>query len=78
MRYLLVQYATNDIIGDAYTDVLPTLQSSVMSERNLVEKLWKKAFRCRDVFSDNRLKSLFADGLLPPTRPQVPPPGTTV
>ena len=42
-----------------------------MSETEYGDRLWRKALRCGNVFSDSRLKSLFAEGLLPAIRTQV-------
>ena len=65
VNYLLRTYATNEVMAEAYADVTNFLQSSGMSETEYGDRLWRKALRCGNVFSDSWLKSLFAEGLLP-------------
>lgn len=43
-----------------------------MTETEFASQQWTKALRCGSVFSDSRLKALYAEGLLPNTRGQVP------
>ena len=70
-NYLLRTYATNEVITEAYAEVTNFLQSSGMSETEYGDPFWRKALCCENVFSDNRLKSLFAEGLLPAIRTEV-------
>ena len=71
VNYLLRTYATNEVIAEAYAEVTNFLQSSRMSETEYGDRLWEKALRCGNVFSDSRLKLLFAEGLLPAIRTQM-------
>ena len=71
VNYLLRTYATDEIIAEAYSEVTNYIQSTGMSEMEYGDRLWRKALRCGNVFSDDRLKSLYAEGLLPAIRVQV-------
>ena len=71
VNYLFRTYATNEVIAEAYAEVKNFIQSLRKSETEYGDRLWRKALCCGNVFSDSRLKSLFAEGLLPPIRTQV-------
>lgn len=70
VNFLLQKYATDEVIAEAYNDVVNFRQSSATTKKTYSRMLWDKALRCGTVFSDRRLKSLSIDGLLPGTRAQ--------
>ena len=71
VNYVLRTYVTNEVIAEAYAEDTNWIQSSGMSEAECGDSRWRKALRCGNVFSDSRLKSLFAEGPLPAIRTQV-------
>ena len=71
VNFLLQTYATDDVIAEAVTDVENLKQSTAMTEQEYSDELWKRALRCGTVFSGDRLKGYFVEGLLPALRGQV-------
>ena len=63
VNFLLTTYVTNEVISEEYNRVMQFRQSTGQGEQDFADKLWQKAQRCGTVFSDRRLKSLFADNL---------------
>ena len=68
---LLENYATDEVIAEAYTDVTNFRQGSAVHETAFGQSLWDKTARCGTVFSDRRRKQLFAKGLMDIIRSQV-------
>lgn len=68
---LLGTYAKDDVIMYARQDVMFYRQSSNMSEKDSADTLWREAWRCGSMFSENRLKQHFIALLLPATRTHV-------
>ena len=71
VNVLLRTYANDEVISETVSDVTSFRQSSSMTEEVYSNHLWDKAIRCGTEFSDQRLKSLFVEGLLPATCAQV-------
>ena len=71
VNFMLETYATDDVIAEAVEDVESMRQSTGMTEQEFSNELWKRALRCGTVFSGNRLKGYFVEGLLPTMRDQV-------
>lgn len=71
VNFLIRNYATDEVIAEAYNEVINCKQAATMTELRYSQLLWDKALRCGTVFSDLRLKSLFADGVSEVIRAQV-------
>ena len=71
VNFLIRNYATDEVIAEAYNEVIGCKQVATMNELRYSQLLWDKALRCGTVFSDLRLKSLFADGVSEVIRAQV-------
>ena len=71
VHFLFRTDATDEVISEAVGDETSFRQSSNMTEDVCRNHLWDKALRCRTVFSDRWLKSLFIEGLPPASRAQV-------
>ncbi|CAN8076129.1 unnamed protein product [Agarophyton chilense] len=65
VHYLLETYAMDDVIRDAHQEVISFRQSSNMTESAFADDLWKRAYRCENGFSKERLERHFITGLLP-------------
>lgn len=65
VQYLLETYAMDDVVMDAHPNVISYRQSSNMTEEDFGDTLWRKAYRCGNVFSENRLTQHFIVGMLP-------------
>lgn len=57
-------YAIDEIIAEAYSDATTYIYRSGMSEMKYGDRLWRNALQYGNIFSDDRLKSLYASGLL--------------
>ena len=68
---LLEKYATDEIIAEAYADVINFRHGSAVQESAFDQSLWDKTARCGAVFSDRRRKQLFAEGFMDSIRSQV-------
>ena len=71
VNYVLLIYANEEVISEAYTETVSYRQSYGTTESDYSQRLWEKALRCGSVFSDRRTKAMFVEGLLPTTRAQV-------
>ena len=71
VKCLLENYATDEIIAEAYTDVTNFRQGPAVHESAFGQSLWDKTARCGNVFSDRRRKQLFAEGPMDSIRSQV-------
>ena len=70
-NYLLRTFATNEVIATAYADLTSYVQATGMTETDYGDKIWDKTIRCGSVISQNRLRSMYAEGVLPSIRAQV-------
>ena len=64
VNFLLKQYATDEAISEAHTDLITARQSSGMSEEEFSSLLQRKNRRCGNVMTTDAMKSLFVEGLL--------------
>lgn len=71
VNYLLRTFGTSEVIAEAFVEVTNFIKRSAITEREYGDWLWKKALRCGNECSDNRLKSLIGEGLLPAIRARV-------
>ena len=71
VNYLLRTFATNEVIATAYADLTSYVQATGMTETDDGDKLSDKTIRCGSVISQNRLRSMYAEGVLPSIRAQV-------
>ena len=71
VNYLLRTFATNEVIATAYTDLTSYVQATGMTETDNGDKLWDKTIRCGSVISQTRLRSMYAEDVLPSIRAQV-------
>lgn len=65
------RYATDEVIADADAELNSYRQRTGMTETEFSQKLRDKALRCENVYSEQRVKSLFEEGLLQTTRTRV-------
>lgn len=70
MNFLLQTYATNQVIAEAYSDVLDFHQNSALTKETSSRISMNKNLRSGLISSDRRLQSLPIDRLLPRTRAQ--------
>lgn len=70
VSFLLQSRATDEVIAEAYNDIVKSCQNSAMREKTYYRTLRDKVFRCGIVFSDRRWKLLFIDGVLQCRRAQ--------
>ena len=63
VHFLLKTYATDEVLAEAYADVQNYAQPSGMSEIDYSRRLYDKALRCGNVFSDQVLKGIFVEGI---------------
>ena len=63
VNFLIKTYVTDEVISDEYNSVMQYRQSTSTTEQDFANKLWDKAQRSGTVFSDRRLKAIFADNL---------------
>ncbi|CAN8075422.1 unnamed protein product [Agarophyton chilense] len=70
-HYLSGPFAADDVIMDAHQEVISFKQSSKMTELAFADDLWKKGYRCGNLFSEGLLKCHFITGLLPGFRTHV-------
>ena len=71
VNFLLHNYATDDAMAEALADVEGFKQTTALTERQYSDELWKRALRCGTVFSSNRMKGYFVEGVLPAIRSQL-------
>ena len=71
VNFLIHMYVTDEVISDEYNNIMQYRQATAMTEMDFANKLWEKAQRSGTVYSDRRLKSIFADNLQPALRRSV-------
>ncbi|CAN8070208.1 unnamed protein product [Agarophyton chilense] len=71
VNFLLETYATDEVIQEAYSEVLAYHQRSGQTESEFSLALWNLATRCGNVFTISRIKSLFSDNVDKAIRSQV-------
>lgn len=71
VNFLFRVYASEEIISQAYAEVQNTSPSTAVGETDYGDQLRRRAKRCANVFTDNGMKSLFAEVLLTAIRQQV-------
>ena len=71
VNYFLRTFATNEIVATAYADLTSYVQATGMTETDYGDKHWDKTIRCGSVISQNRLRSMYVEGVLPSIRAQV-------
>ena len=71
VNYLLRTFATHEVIATAYADLTSYVQATGMTETDYGDTLWDKTIRCGSVISQNRLWSMYVEGVLPSIGAQV-------
>ena len=71
VNLLLHEYASDDIIAKAHSDLSTFKIMGSMSETTFATKLQAKATRCGGVYPDSTIKTYFVDGLHPDLRETV-------
>jgi len=71
VNYLLNEYASDDIIAKAHSDLSTFRLLGNMSETTFATKLQTKATRCGGVYPDSTIKTYFVDGIHPDLRETV-------
>lgn len=71
VNFLLMTYATDDAMAEALLEVEGYKKSTGVTETEFSNELWRRALRCGTVFSGNRLKGIFVEGVLPSIRTQL-------
>ena len=62
---MLEEYATPEVLRDAYSDVVTMTQQPNETERGFAQRLASAASRAGGVFSDKALSNVYLDGLKP-------------
>ncbi|CAN8071672.1 unnamed protein product [Agarophyton chilense] len=65
VHYLFGTYVADEFIMDAHQEVISFRKSSNMTTSAFADEVWKKDYRCGNLFSSERLKRHFITGLLP-------------
>lgn len=71
VNYLLETYATDEVLAQAYYDLVSARQGYAQAEDEFAHKLKTQSIRCGNIFNDTRLKAIFVEGLLPTIRASV-------
>ena len=71
VNYLLETYATDEVIQEAYAEVLSYRQRPSQPELEFAKSLFALASRCGNVFTTTRLKAMFSDNVDKSIRAQV-------